>query len=73
MRLACPPCAAARLVSPFRYVMLAWSMIFGFCLFGETPDVFTVAGSVVIIASGLSVLRREMILGRTLTATAPER
>lgn len=61
------------LVSPFRYVMLVWSMMFGFGLFGETPDVFTIAGSAIIIASGLYVLRREMILGRTLTATAPER
>jgi drug/metabolite transporter (DMT)-like permease len=61
------------LVSPFRYVMLVWSMLFAFGLFGETPDVFTVAGSAVIIASGLYVLRREMILGRTLTATALER
>jgi drug/metabolite transporter (DMT)-like permease len=61
------------LVSPFRYVMLVWSMMFGFGLFGEMPDLFTIAGSVIIIASGLYVLRREMILGRTLTATAPER
>jgi drug/metabolite transporter (DMT)-like permease len=61
------------LVSPFRYVMLVWSMLFGFGLFGETPDVFTIGGSAIIIASGLYVLRREMILGRTLTATAPER
>ena len=61
------------LISPFGYVMLVWSMIFGIAMFGETPDIFTVAGSVVIIASGLYVLRREMILGRTLTATAPER
>jgi drug/metabolite transporter (DMT)-like permease len=61
------------LVSPFRYVMLVWSMMFGFGLFGETPDLFTIGGSVIIIASGLYVLRREMILGRTLTATPPER
>ena len=61
------------LVSPFRYVMLVWSMMFGFGLFGETPDIFTIGGSAIIIASGLYVLRREMILGRTLTATTPER
>jgi drug/metabolite transporter (DMT)-like permease len=61
------------LVSPFRYVMLVWSMIFGIGLFGETPDVFTIVGSVIIIVSGLYVLHREMIVGRTLTATAPER
>jgi len=61
------------LVSPFRYVMLVWSLLFGFFMFGEPPDIFTIAGSAVIIASGLYVLRREMILGRTLTATAPER
>jgi drug/metabolite transporter (DMT)-like permease len=61
------------LMSPFRYVMLLWSLLFGFFLFDETPDVFTIAGSTVIIASGLYVLHREMVLGRTLTATAPER
>jgi drug/metabolite transporter (DMT)-like permease len=61
------------LVSPFRYVMLVWSMLFGFFLFGETPDVFTIAGSAIVIASGLYMLRREMIVGRALTAIAPER
>jgi drug/metabolite transporter (DMT)-like permease len=61
------------LVSPFRYVMLVWSLLFGLFMFGEPPDAFTIGGSAVIIASGLYVLRREMILGRALTATAPER
>jgi len=61
------------LVSPFRYVMLFWSIGLGYLLFDETPDLFTLVGSVIIIASGLYVLRREMVLGRRLTATAPER
>jgi len=61
------------LVAPFRYVMLIWSIGLGFLLFDETPDFFTIVGSVIIIASGLYVLRREMVLGRRLTATAPER
>lgn len=61
------------LVSPFRYVMLVWSMLFGFFLFGEAPDAFTIAGSAIVVCSGLYMLRREMILGRALTATAPER
>ncbi|MGN6570709.1 MAG: DMT family transporter [Pseudolabrys sp.] len=61
------------LVSPFRYVMLVWSLLFGLFMFGEPPDAFTIGGSLVIIASGLYVLHREMVLGRALTATTPER
>lgn len=44
-------------LAPFTYAEIAWSVLFGVVLFAEVPDGVTLAGVVVIIASGLLVLR----------------
>lgn len=44
-------------LAPFTYVEIAWSVLFGVVLFAEVPDVMTLIGVTVIIASGLLVLR----------------
>lgn len=49
--------APSSTLAPFTYAELVWSVLFGIFLFGEVPDVLTVAGVVVIIVSGLVVLR----------------
>ena len=46
-------------VSPFRYTALLWALLLGLVLFGEWPDMMTLAGSAVIVASGLFTLYRE--------------
>jgi drug/metabolite transporter (DMT)-like permease len=44
-------------VTPFRYTRLIFAMVAGVAIFGETPDRWTIIGSVVIILAGIAVLR----------------
>lgn len=48
--------AQATVVAPFEYLMLILGMVWGFVFWREVPDLFTVLGSVLIIASGLIIL-----------------
>ena len=34
---------------------------FGYAVFGEVPDLWTIAGSVVIIGSGIYLIHRERV------------
>lgn len=57
-------------VVPFRYSSLIWAIVLGYLVFGELPDRLTVVGSVIVIATGLFTLYREIVAGRrTVTAT----
>lgn len=51
--------AEAVAVAPFRYLMLIWTGLLGFAFFGEIPDLWAIAGSALIVASGLYVIHRE--------------
>lgn len=45
-------------VTPFRYTRLVFAMIAGMLVFGEQPDGWTIAGSVVVVLAGIAALRR---------------
>ena len=49
----------ASFLAPFNYAKLLWAVALGYLIFGDVPQTNVVAGSVVIIASGLYVLYRE--------------
>lgn len=49
----------ASVLQPFNYLMLVWAMVNGYIVFGNFPDLWTIAGAVVIVASGLYVIYRE--------------
>ena len=51
--------APASLLAPFDYTTLIWATILGFVLFGDLPDTWTVLGAIIIMSSGLYLLRRE--------------
>ena len=51
--------APAPVLAPFIYVNLVWMTILGFAVFGDVPDVATLAGGAVVIGSGLYLLYRE--------------
>lgn len=51
--------APASVLAPFSYSQLIWAAIFGFIVFGEVPDRWTVIGAGVIVASGLYIAHRE--------------
>jgi drug/metabolite transporter (DMT)-like permease len=61
-------------VAPFRYTLLIWALIAGYVVFGELPDRWAATGAVLIVGSGLYVLRRETVRRRAmmaLTETGP--
>jgi drug/metabolite transporter (DMT)-like permease len=59
--------AEATAVDPVDYTRLLIATAFGFLLFRELPDVWTLVGALIIIASTLYITRREARLGRTVT------
>ena len=64
--------ADASVLAPFSYVQLMWVSILGFIVFGEVPDVWTIAGAAFIVASGLYIAHRERVRRSQLLATAAE-
>jgi drug/metabolite transporter (DMT)-like permease len=46
-------------VAPFEYSALAWGLLLDWLIWRATPDTWTLAGSAIIIASGLYLVRRE--------------
>ena len=51
-------------VTPFRYTRLVFALMLGVLVFAERPDAATLAGSAVIVASGLYTLIRSRRIAR---------
>ena len=51
--------APASLLAPFDYTTLIWATILGFVVFGDLPDGWTILGALIIMSSGLYLIRRE--------------
>ncbi len=51
-------------VSPFRYTSLIWAIIVGYLVFGDIPDLWTLAGSTIVVAMGIYTFHRERKLRR---------
>jgi drug/metabolite transporter (DMT)-like permease len=58
-------------VSPFRYSVVLTSLITGFLVFGELPDLISVAGIALIVLSGLYTIHREQVRLRQAVQNAP--
>jgi drug/metabolite transporter (DMT)-like permease len=56
--------ASGAIVAPLRYLSLVWAAILGYALWQDVPDLRAVAGTVIIIAAGLYIWRREAMLER---------
>ncbi len=48
-------------VAPFAYSALVWASLAGYLFFGEVPDLWTVAGAILIATSGLYIFHRERL------------
>lgn len=46
-------------VAPFRYTGLLWALLLGFVVFGDWPDLVTLVGAGVVVATGIFTLLRE--------------
>ena len=47
-------------VAPFEYTYLIWSVLFGYIFWHEVPSATTLAGIVLLVASNLYILHREL-------------
>ena len=56
--------APASTVTPFGYTNLIWAVLFGYLIFGDLPDGWTVSGALVIASSGLYIVHRERLRSR---------
>ncbi|MCB1430330.1 MAG: DMT family transporter [Nitratireductor sp.] len=60
-------------VSPFRYTVLVFSVIGGMLIYSEFPDIYTIIGSLVVVATGIYTLYRERVVHRQRITPAPVR
>jgi drug/metabolite transporter (DMT)-like permease len=51
--------APVSVLAPFTYTQLLWVIVLGYLVFGQVPSVWTLAGSAIVIVSGLYLLNRE--------------
>ena len=51
----------ASIIAPYSYLNLIWATIYGFVLFAELPDMWTICGAAIITGSGLYVYHRERV------------
>lgn len=51
--------AEAVIVAPMQYSQMIWATIYGYLIFNENLDIYTVVGATVIIASGIYIVLRE--------------
>ncbi|RQP07807.1 MAG: DMT family transporter [Paracoccus sp. BP8] len=51
-------------VAPFRYSSLLWAILLGLAVFGDWPDLWTWAGSALVVGAGIYTILREGQLQR---------
>ena len=56
--------APAPAVTPFYYLMLVWSLVIGFLVWGDVPSVSLLIGSAIVVLTGLFLFLREARLQR---------
>jgi len=62
--------ASASVVVPYQYTLIVWSVVFGWLMFAELPDIYTVVGAALIVAAGLYIFWREQVKAREAAAPA---
>jgi drug/metabolite transporter (DMT)-like permease len=58
-------CSSDLVLAPFGYLEIVSATILGFLVFGDFPEAPTWAGIAVIVASGLYIVHRERVTGRS--------
>ena len=52
--------APVGVVAPFDYTQLVWAALFGVVLWGDLPRLTTIVGALIVAASGVYILHREL-------------
>ena len=63
----------AAFIAPFEYIALPMSVLFGFLIFDEWPDVWAQAGITLIMTSGMILIWREAVARKSGEIDRPER
>ena len=62
----------AAFVAPFEYIAMVMAILWGYMVFGELPDLTTWVGMILILASGLYMVFRDIQIGPKLTGNRPK-
>lgn len=54
--------ATTSALAPYLYLQMVWMVGLGYLVFHQLPDLWTLAGAAIIVASGLYILYRERVL-----------
>jgi drug/metabolite transporter (DMT)-like permease len=57
--------APPSMLAPFIYSQIVWVVMLGYLVFGDVPSGWTLLGAAVVVASGLYMLYREQMVGRS--------
>ena len=60
------------LVSPLKYLALVFAIIFGYFIWDEIPNIKTLVGSLLVIASSFIIFKREMTLKKRVSVVRHE-
>lgn len=58
-------------VAPFRYSIILWAILLGYAVWGDVPDAMTLAGTFVVVGSGVYSFFRERKLALAGTRPVP--
>lgn len=58
--------APLTVVQPFYYLQLVWSVVMGYFIFSNFPDIWTFVGAFLVVGSGLFVFYREQMRAASL-------
>jgi S-adenosylmethionine uptake transporter len=56
--------AEASVIAPVHYTLIIWATMYGWLVFGQLPDHWTMLGAAIIVANGLYIMNRERQLVR---------
>lgn len=51
--------AEANVVAPIHYTLIIWGTLYGFLVFNQLPDYWTLIGTAIIVSAGMYTLRRD--------------
>jgi drug/metabolite transporter (DMT)-like permease len=64
--------APASIVAPYQYTLIVWAVIFGYFVFGDVPQVWTLVGAAIICGAGLVLLLLERDKAKRTRGAPPE-
>jgi drug/metabolite transporter (DMT)-like permease len=56
--------AEVSVIAPFRYSGVLWAIILGLAIWGHVPNALALAGTAILVASGLYIMHREALRHR---------